>query len=282
MTFEFNGWPNITIGHLFYAMSSFVHYFKAISEFKLELQSGNTQFGSKSANFWPCVNLKFDGWPWKIIEHLFSTTSSFVHHFTAIWELKLVLQSGNAQFGSKSVICCPCDLEIWRMTSKNNRAPPLCYFNLCASFGSKLVIFLSHVTFKFDGWPWKTIGHLFYATLSFVHSHWWIQTRVTVRKRPNWGQIFYLCDLDLWHMNDLNAATDLYQIDLKQRRSRPSDRKSRAPGADRPRPQREFARAPLAASNSTDTTAFTTGYIACTVHRSLNIVLQTTWLCTQT
>ena len=80
----------------------------------------------------------------------------------------------------------------------------------------------------------------------------------------------------------LTHITDLYQIDLKQRRSRPSDRKSRAPGADRPRPQREFARAPLAASNSTDTTAFATGYIACTVHRSLNIVLQTTWLCTQT
>ena len=29
------------IEHLFYAMSSFVHYFKAISEFKLELQSEN-------------------------------------------------------------------------------------------------------------------------------------------------------------------------------------------------------------------------------------------------
>ena len=33
------------IGHLLYAVSSFVHYFKAISEFKLELQSGNAQFG---------------------------------------------------------------------------------------------------------------------------------------------------------------------------------------------------------------------------------------------
>ena len=78
----------------------------------------------------------------------------------------------------------------------------------------------------------------------------------------------------------VTRTTDLYQIDTKQRRSRPSDRKSRAPGADRPRPQREFARAPLAASNSTDTTAFATGYIACTVHMSLNIALQTTWLCT--
>ena len=40
-----------TIGHLFYATSSFLHHFVAISEFKLEFQSGNTQFGSKSTNF---------------------------------------------------------------------------------------------------------------------------------------------------------------------------------------------------------------------------------------
>ena len=39
-----------TIGHLFYATSSFVHHFVAIGEFKLELQSGNAQFGSKSTS----------------------------------------------------------------------------------------------------------------------------------------------------------------------------------------------------------------------------------------
>ena len=27
---------------------------------------------------------------------------------------------------------------------------------------------LSHVTLKFDGWPWKTIGHLSFAASSFV------------------------------------------------------------------------------------------------------------------
>ena len=46
-----------TIGHLFYATSSFVHHFVAIGEFKLELQSGNDQFGSNSTIFWavrPC------------------------------------------------------------------------------------------------------------------------------------------------------------------------------------------------------------------------------------
>ena len=80
----------------------------------------------------------------------------------------------------------PCDLEIWWMTKKNNRAPLLCYFKLFASFHShwwiqtgvtvrKLLIwvnidaFFSLVTLKFDGWPSKTIGHLFYATSSFMY-----------------------------------------------------------------------------------------------------------------
>ena len=51
-----------TIEHLFYATSSFVHHFVAIGDFKLELQSGNAQFGSNSMIFravWPC-NLTYD------------------------------------------------------------------------------------------------------------------------------------------------------------------------------------------------------------------------------
>ena len=51
-----------------------------------------------------CVTLKFDGWPWKTIGHLFYATSSFVQHFVAIGEFKLELQSGNAQSGSNSMI----------------------------------------------------------------------------------------------------------------------------------------------------------------------------------
>ena len=79
-----------------------------------------------------------------------------------------------------------CDLEIWWMTLKNNRAPLLCCFKLCASFHShrwiktkitvrkrsirvKIGDLLSRVTLKFDGWPWKTIGHLFYVASSFMH-----------------------------------------------------------------------------------------------------------------
>ena len=70
VTLKFDEWPWKTIGHLFCATSSFVHHFVAIGEFKLELQSGNTQIGSKSAIFFSRVTLKFDGWPWKTIGHL--------------------------------------------------------------------------------------------------------------------------------------------------------------------------------------------------------------------
>ena len=60
-------------------------------------------------NFSARVTVKFDGWPCKTIGHLFYATSSFVHHFVAIGEFKLELQSGNVQFGSKSTIC----LAVW-------------------------------------------------------------------------------------------------------------------------------------------------------------------------
>ena len=46
VTVKFDGWPCKTIGHLFYATSSFVHLFVPIGEFKLKLQSGNAQPGS--------------------------------------------------------------------------------------------------------------------------------------------------------------------------------------------------------------------------------------------
>ena len=134
MTQKLDGWHRKTIGRLFYTTSSFVHYFKPIIEFKLELQSGSAQLRSKSMNFCPA-------WPWHLMDDL-----------------------------------------------KNNKAPLLCYFKLCASFyshrgqfklelqpgntqcRSKSVIFSpSRVSLKFDGWPCKTIGHIFYGTQSLVH-----------------------------------------------------------------------------------------------------------------
>ena len=56
VTLKFDRWHRKTIEHLFYVASSFVYHFTAISEFKLELQSGNAQFWSKWMIFlavWP-------------------------------------------------------------------------------------------------------------------------------------------------------------------------------------------------------------------------------------
>ena len=62
----------------------------------------------------------------------------------------------------------PCDIEIWRMTLKNNRAPLLCYFKLYASFCS----------------------------------HRWIQAGVTVRKRPIWVKIYVFLAVWPWNLTD--------------------------------------------------------------------------------
>ena len=187
MTLKFDVWPRKIIRHLFYTTSSFVYNFKSIGEFKLKLQSGNAQFGSKSAIFLSCVTLKFDGWPWKTIGHLFYSTSSFMHHFGAIAEFKLELQSGNAQFGSNSTIFSArvtLKFDVWprkiirhlfyTTSSFVYNFKSIGEFKLKlqsgnAQFGSKSAIFLSCVTLKFDGWPWKTIGHLFYSTSSFMY-----------------------------------------------------------------------------------------------------------------
>ena len=136
-------------------------------QFKLELQSWNAQLGSKWKIFFYRVTLKFDGWPWKTIGHLFYATSSIVHHFLAIGEFKLELQSGNAQSGSNLTIFRA--VWPWNLTDdlENNRAPLLCYFKLCAWF----------------------------------YCHMWIQTGVTVQKRLSWvlTSVTLTFDLDLLH-----------------------------------------------------------------------------------
>ena len=132
---KFDGWPRKIIGHLFYITSSFVHHLKPL-EFKLDLRSGNAQFGSQSAIYWPVwprnltddleqgTSEGFDScdrpsnltqigfkssifqpvWPWNLMDdqkkhtigHLYYATLSFLQHFVAIGEFKLELESGNA------------------------------------------------------------------------------------------------------------------------------------------------------------------------------------------
>ena len=165
VTSKFDGWPQTKIGHLFYTNSSSLHHFKSIGTFKLDLQSRNIQYGSKSAIIYPVwprnlmediekqwgtfsilhqafctiskpwvnsnwdyslktsnlgqnqrlsrVTLKFNGLPWKTIGHLFHVASSFVHHFIAINEIKLELQSGNARLGQNR---CFCPVWPWNLT----------------------------------------------------------------------------------------------------------------------------------------------------------------------
>ena len=87
----------------------------------------------KIDDFFSRVTLKFAVWPWKTIGHLFYSTSSFVHHFVTIG-VYLSYSPETPNLGQIRRFLEPCDLEIWRMTLKNNRAPLLCYFKLCAAF----------------------------------------------------------------------------------------------------------------------------------------------------
>ena len=109
----------------------------------------------KIDDFFSHVSLKFYRWTSKTTGYLFYATSSFVYHFVPIGEFKLELQSRNTQFGSNSTIFRA--VRPWNLMDdlENNRAPLLCYFKLCAAF----------------------------------HSHWWIQTGVTVRKCPIWVKL---------------------------------------------------------------------------------------------
>ena len=74
-----------------------VNHFKAIGEFKLEWQTRNAQF-CQNQRYLSLVTLKFHGWHWKIIGHLFYPTSRFERRFIAICEFELELQSEKSQF----------------------------------------------------------------------------------------------------------------------------------------------------------------------------------------
>ena len=159
----------------------FVHHHMAISQSKQELLSG-TPLRVTIGDFLSRGTLKFDGWTWKAVGHLFhaTCTSSCEHHFIASAEFKVELQCRNSKFGWKSAIYFPRDLGIWRVTLTTNRAQLFYQFKLYVSFRSQL----------------------------------WIQTVVTVPKRWNRGKICIdLCNLDLSPLTlifcmDINSVND--------------------------------------------------------------------------
>ena len=112
----------------------------------------------------------------------------------------------------------PCDLEIWRMTLLNNRAPLLCYFKLCAAFRThwwiqtwvtvrkrsfriKIDDFFSRVTYKFYGW---------HSTRQ-IWGIWKLRPAYSP-EMPNLGQnrwYFVPCNLEIWWMTLKNNRAPL-------------------------------------------------------------------------
>ena len=168
------------------------------------------------------VTLKFDGWPWKTIGHLFYTTLSFVHHFKANVNSNWSYSPETLNSGQNRQFFLPCDLEIWQMSFRNISAPLLRIFKLCTSFRThwwmqtgvtvrkrpisvKIDDFFSRVTLKFDGWPWKTIGHIFCTILSFVH-HFKAMSEFNLELRSGNAQFgsksAIFCPLRPWNLTD--------------------------------------------------------------------------------
>ena len=101
----------------------------------------------------------------KIIQHV-KSKMYLTRQIWGIWKLPPAYSPETPNLGQNQWCFVPCDLEIWWMTLENNRASFLCCFKLCATF----------------------------------HSHRWIQTGVTVRKRPIWVKFDEPCDLEIWRM----------------------------------------------------------------------------------
>ena len=82
-----------------------------------------------------------------------------------IWKLRPAYSPETPNLGQNRWRFVPCDLEIWWMTLKNNRASPLCCFKLCATFHSHRWIqpgvtsgnaqFGSNSTNFRAVWPWN-------------------------------------------------------------------------------------------------------------------------------
>ena len=232
VTLKFDGWPWKTIGHLFYATSSFVNHFKAIGESKLEWQSGNSKFRSKSAIFVPC-DLEISQMTLKKIGHLFYTTSRFEHHFIAICEFELELQSEKSQFWVKIGIFFKFFLALWPWKLTDNLEKTIghifyatlifmdhfiaiCEFKLeiqsrNLQFGLKSTIFLAM-------WPWNLTDDLenqqgtapkWYQALCIISSPY---------VKSNWSYVpetanldFDLCNLDFWLLT-LNFCIDITSV----------------------------------------------------------------------
>ena len=142
-------------------------------------------------------------------------TSNFVHHFEPWVNSNWSYSLKTTKSAQNRWLLFPCDLEIWQMTLKNNRAPLLIYLKLSAhgEFKLELESFYSQIGSKSTNffvpcdheiW-WMTLKNnrtpllCYFKLCTSFRKHLWIQTGVMVQKSSNWGKIcFDLCDLHLW------------------------------------------------------------------------------------
>ena len=129
-------------------------------------------------------------WPWNLTDDLEKQygTSSMLFQALCSFSQPLVYLNWSyspetPNLGQIRWFLEPCDLEIWRMTLKNNRAPLLCCFQLCAWFPC----------------------------------HMWIQTRVKVRKRLGWVLTSVTLTFDIWQISwwydDGNMVKKVWRMD---------------------------------------------------------------------
>ena len=135
----------------------------------------------------------------------------------------------------------PCDLEIWRMTLKNIRAPLLSNMKLYASFHHHMWIqtgvtvrkrlswVVTSVTLTFDLWPWPFAWTLRWSLVitpeNFMMIRWWEHSQKVVTDRRTDGltdrrtdrrkipcqirRFLQPCDLEIWRMTLKNNRAPL-------------------------------------------------------------------------
>ena len=135
---------------------------------------------------WPC-NSTYD------IEKQYDTSSILLQALCIISEplvnSNLNYSPETPNLGQIRRFLEPCDLEIWRMTLKNNRAPLLSNIKLYASFHHHMWIqtgvtvwkllswFVTSMTLNIDLWPWPFAWTLLWSLVTtpenFMMIRWW-------------------------------------------------------------------------------------------------------------
>ena len=123
-----------------------LHYFKLCAAFRSHWWI-RTEVTVRKRPIWVKINVFFCVWPWNLTDDLEKQQDTSPKHYQAICIISSSYVNSNWSYspetpnlGQIRQFLEPCDLEIWWITLKNNRAPLLCYFKLCASFHSQLWI----------------------------------------------------------------------------------------------------------------------------------------------